>query len=172
MKSIFEGINYCHSCYNIIHRDLKPQVFLNTIYLFNNQNIFIDNDGKVKIGDFGLARLLSPCTGALSPNVTSLWYKAPEILFCLSSYDTKCDIWSIGCIFYELVNNKPLFSNVNSEVDMIFKMIKIFGSIKNDDLPSISDFPMNYQNLPSFNKQSIDTLLPNCDNDGIELFKV
>lgn len=65
-----------------------------------------------------------------------------------------------------------MFSNVNSEVDMIFKMIKIFGSIKSDDLPSISDFPMNYQNLPSFNKQSIDTLLPNCDNDGIELFKV
>lgn len=126
----------------------------------------------MKIGDFGLARILSPSSGVLSPNVTSLWYKAPEILFCSSSYSTKCDIWSIGCIFYELVNGKPLFSNARSEVDMIMKMVKIFGSIKSDDLPFISDFPVNYQNLPQFNQEPIESLLPDCDNKCIELFKV
>ena len=84
------GIVYCHS-HRIIHRDLKPQ------------NLLIDTSGCVKLADFGLARAFSIPIHTLTHEVVTLWYRAPEILLGQKEYSLPVDIWSIGCIFAEMV---------------------------------------------------------------------
>jgi NIMA (never in mitosis gene a)-related kinase len=81
-----EGFEYFHSK-NIIHRDIKPE------------NLFITSDKKVKIGDFGVARILKPKEVA-DTFVGTLGYIAPEVSFG-KGYDQKADIWSLGCILFE-----------------------------------------------------------------------
>lgn len=91
------GLRYCHEQY-IIHRDLKPQ---NILVQFKTYGLCI------KIADFGLA-IEQMIPKPLSFNVVSRWYRAPEIIL-QKPYDEKIDVWSLGCIFYELVTNKILF---------------------------------------------------------------
>lgn len=86
-NQLCEGVKYLHEN-NIIHRDLKPS------------NILITNN-VVKICDFGLSKVYH-ANQTLSYNVASLWYRAPEI-FLRKAYDYKMDIWSLGCILYEMM---------------------------------------------------------------------
>ena len=80
-----------------MHRDLKPQ------------NLLIDKDGNVKLADFGLARAFGLPVKTYTHEVVTLWYRAPEILLGCKEYSTPIDIWSIGCIFAELLGRAPLF---------------------------------------------------------------
>lgn len=69
--------------------------------------------------------------------VVTLWYRAPDILLGNEQYNSKIDIWSIGCIFAELATGKPLFKGKNEEQQL--KLIyKILGSPKEDDWPEIT----------------------------------
>ena len=76
------------------------------------------NELKVKLADFGLARMMSVPVEKLSSNVVTLWYRAPELLLGESQYDYKIDVWSVGCIFYYLITKEVLFSS-NSEEEML-----------------------------------------------------
>ena len=93
LQQVIEGVAYMHK-HNIWHRDLKPD------------NIFITN-GTYKIGDFG-----SSCHEQNQDHVGTLDYAAPEILLRLQ-YDKSVDIWSLGCIAYELDVQKPPFYHPN-----------------------------------------------------------
>ena len=73
----------------IMHRDLKPA------------NIFIDNNGDLKVGDLGLSRQLSSQTFEAFSRVGTPLYMSPEVLQG-KGYDWKSDVWSLGCIAYEL----------------------------------------------------------------------
>lgn len=106
-----EAINYCH-VNRIIHRDLKPQ------------NILISESGEIKLADFGLARSYTIPMPSLTQEVVTLWYRAPEISLGMKDYSPNIDIWSIGCIFAEIINKTPLFSG-NSEIDQVFKIFKL-----------------------------------------------
>jgi len=82
----------------IFHRDLKPD------------NILIGNDETtVKITDFGLSRGFGIPLKSYSHEIMTLWYRAPEILLGSKEYGPAIDIWSVGCIFYELLHRRPLF---------------------------------------------------------------
>ena len=81
----------------IIHRDLKVS------------NLLMTDRGCVKIADFGLARKYRIPNGEMTPNVVTLWYRAPDILMGSKDYSTSVDIWSVGCIFAEIVTKKALF---------------------------------------------------------------
>lgn len=81
----------------ILHRDLKPH------------NILISKEGKVKIADLGLARVCSFPLETMSKEIETLWYRAPELLLGTKRYGEGVDVWSIGCIFYELVEGRALF---------------------------------------------------------------
>lgn len=91
MYQIVNAIKFCH-CKRILHRDLKPQ------------NLLIDKNGNIKLADFGLARAFGVPIRTLTHEVLTLWYRAPEILLGQKEYSTPVDIWSIGCIFYELAH--------------------------------------------------------------------
>ena len=76
----------------ILHRDIKPQ------------NILINvKNGEVKLCDFGQAKITAVNQNTHTFNVSTLWYRPLELLLGSEIIDFKIDIWSIGCIFYELV---------------------------------------------------------------------
>lgn len=113
MVDILLGTEYMH-VNKIIHRDLKPS------------NILIFEDATAKICDFGLAK---PYTyqGEQTPNTVTSWYRAPEIALGYPHYDYKADIWSIGCIFFELVSGRPFIGGVEDDNDKVLS--KILGAL-------------------------------------------
>jgi len=110
---LLQGLHYCHRN-NILHRDIK------------GSNILIDNAGVVKIADFGLARSYAgqESTNPLTNRVITLWYRPPELLLGSTKYGPEVDMWSVGCIFAELVLGKPILPGKNEmeQVDLIFKL--------------------------------------------------
>lgn len=122
------GIAICHSN-RIVHRDLKPQ------------NILIDTkSNSVKLADFGLARAFGLPVKTYTHEVVTLWYRAPEILLGQKQYSTPVDMWSVGCIFAEMAQKKPLFCG-DSEIDQIFKIFRIMGTPKECIWPGVNSLP-------------------------------
>ena len=94
----------------ILHRDLKTS------------NILMNNRGEIKIADFGMARMCGdPPPNNLTQLVVTLWYRSPELLLGTTIYDSSVDMWSIGCIFGELLTKNPLLQGKN-EVDQLSKV--------------------------------------------------
>ena len=113
LHQILSGIGYLHKN-NIIHRDIK------------SANILLNNKGEIKIGDFGLARIINPnpnIAKRYTNRVVTLWYRAPELLLGETNYGFAIDVWSIGCVFSELLNGVPLFNGRtdNEQVEKIFE---------------------------------------------------
>ena len=96
MYQLLRGCLYIHSS-NIIHRDLKPS------------NLLLNKNCDLKICDFGLARGYEETTTTLTECVVTRWYRAPEVILNASHYTNALDVWSIGCIFAELLGRAPLF---------------------------------------------------------------
>lgn len=104
----------------ILHRDLKPG------------NLFFDKNNNVKLGDFGLCRILSAESQYAHTNVGTPYYMSPEQIK-ESNYDAKTDIWSLGCVLYEIVSLRPPFQATNH--------LALAGKIINS---SIDRIPMRY----------------------------
>jgi serine/threonine protein kinase len=64
---------------------------------------------------------------SMTQEVVTLWYRAPEIALGMKDYLPNIDVWSVGCIFAEMIMGKPLF-NGNSEIDLLFKIFQLTGT--------------------------------------------
>ena len=95
-SQLIKGVYYLHA-HRILHRDLKPQ------------NLLIDRDGELKLADFGLARAFGIPLRTYTHEIVTLWYRAPEVLLGSRHYSTPVDMWSVGCIFSEMLSRSPLY---------------------------------------------------------------
>ena len=157
MKQIFQGINYLHSKL-FIHRDLKLK------------NILLTADGRiVKIGDFGLCRklnLLNPC---YTKRIGTLYYMAPEILLGLPNYSYSIDIWSLGCIFYELVFKRKLFEG-NNATEIIKSIENVLGTPINTSWPNIENINKYKEKFPIVKKGIFENNSKGFNQCALELF--
>ncbi|KAK1325781.1 Mitogen-activated protein kinase 12 [Acorus calamus] len=116
LYQLLRALKYIHTA-NVFHRDLKPK------------NILANADCKLKICDFGLARVAfndAPSAIFWTDYVATRWYRAPELCGSFfSKYTPAIDIWSIGCIFAEMLTGKPLFpgKNVVHQLDLMTDLL-------------------------------------------------
>jgi serine/threonine protein kinase len=96
MYQLVRAMAFCHSR-NVWHLDLKPS------------NLLIDKNGSLWVADFGISRGNAYAGEKYSEDVFTIWYRPPEVLYGAAYYTSKGDVWSIGCIFAELLNKEPLF---------------------------------------------------------------
>jgi len=152
------GIAFCHA-HRVLHRDLKPQ------------NLLIDKStNKLKLADFGLARAFGIPVRAYTHEVVTLWYRAPEILLGARHYSTPVDVWSIGCIFAEMINHGPLFAG-DSEIDELFKIFQVLGTPTEQTWPNVSELPDYQEGFPKWSAKPWESLCPALDEDGVDLLR-
>lgn len=121
MVQLLQGLEYCHQN-NILHRDIK------------GSNLLLDNYGNLKIADFGLARSFGEEGRKYTNRVITLWYRPPELLLGSNEYGPSVDIWSVGCLFAELLTRKPLFPG-KDETDQLDQIFQVMGSPTDDIWP-------------------------------------
>eukprot|EP00761_Pharyngomonas_kirbyi_P009519 gb/GECH01009535.1/.p1 GENE.gb/GECH01009535.1/~~gb/GECH01009535.1/.p1 ORF type:complete len:414 (+),score=72.04 gb/GECH01009535.1/:1-1242(+) len=124
MKQLLAAVRTMHSNW-ILHRDLKTS------------NLLLNNKGILKVCDFGMSRLFSEPPRQYTPGVVTLWYRAPEILLGDRSYSQASDMWSVGCIFAEIMLREGLFQG-RTELEQL-KLI--FREIGTPDRHSWPEFP-------------------------------
>lgn len=131
-RQLLVGVSFVHH-QGIMHRNLKPD------------NIFIDGNGVVKIGDFTTTRMLDIPFQAYTPEdpkerersgreMRRLWYRAPELILREEIYGPKVDMWSVGCLLAEAGTGKALFQS-DSEIDHLFRTFRLVGT------PNASSWP-------------------------------
>uniref|UniRef100_J3NDD2 [RNA-polymerase]-subunit kinase n=1 Tax=Oryza brachyantha TaxID=4533 RepID=J3NDD2_ORYBR len=118
MKQLLAGLDHCHR-HGVLHRDLK------------GSNLLLNNEGELKIADFGLACTFDPKSKKpMTSQVITLWYRAPELLLGATCYGVGVDLWSAGCILAELLIGKPILPGrtevgTNDRFNYISKMFSI-----------------------------------------------
>ena len=105
------------------------------------QNVLIGTDGNLKLADFGLARAFSVPMRPFTHEVVTLWYRAPELLLGALQYSIPVDMWSVGCIFWEICTLKPLFDGLD-EIPMIQMIFKTLGTPNDEIWPNYSKLPV------------------------------
>lgn len=127
MLQIVSATSYLHENW-ILHRDLKTS------------NLLLNNRGEIKLADFGMARFTGNPRPKLTQLVVTLWYRAPELLLGAEEYDSEIDIWSLGCIFAELLTKDPLLQGKN-EVDQLSKIFALLGTPTSETWPGFRSLP-------------------------------
>ncbi|XP_049421311.1 serine/threonine-protein kinase MAK isoform X5 [Epinephelus fuscoguttatus] len=154
---ILQGLSFIHK-HGFFHRDMKPE------------NLLCMGPELVKIADFGLAREIRS-KPPYTDYVSTRWYRAPEVLLRSSTYSSPIDLWAVGCIMAELYTLRPLFPG-NSEVDEIFKICQVLGTVKKSDWSEGYQLAsaMNFR-FPQCVPTHLKTLIPNASNEAIALMK-
>mmetsp|Transcript_55112 Transcript_55112/g.129383 ORF Transcript_55112/g.129383 Transcript_55112/m.129383 type:complete len:345 (-) Transcript_55112:124-1158(-) len=148
-KQLLQGLSALHERF-FVHRDVTP----NNV-LLNFQS------GVAKLSDFGFARIIGqdndrPMTGSC----TTLWYRAPELLFGAKHYGQAVDIWSSGCVVVEMLTREAMFPG-RGEFEMLQKIIERRGTPSEEVWKDVSSLP-NFVEFTPHPKAQMDQLLPNA----------
>lgn len=127
MLQLCSTTEYLHSNW-IMHRDLKTS------------NILLNNRGEIKLADFGMARYTGNPRPKLTQLVVTLWYRAPELLLGAEDYGFEIDVWSIGCIFAELLTREPVFQG-KTEVSQLSAIFSLLGAPTRESWPDFRSLP-------------------------------
>ncbi|QDZ19716.1 dual specificity protein kinase [Chloropicon primus] len=153
-----KAISFIHS-HGFIYRDIKPE------------NLLIDEEGNVKLCDFGFGRHLQASgddSEDLTDYVATRWYRAPELLLgppfendggkiVRSAYGPEIDIWAIGCLMAELIDGEPLFAG-DSDIDQLEKIQKALGRITSKQMKMFLINPANAGYCFPFDNEPLETL--------------
>uniref|UniRef100_A0A3Q3VTH0 Mitogen-activated protein kinase n=1 Tax=Mola mola TaxID=94237 RepID=A0A3Q3VTH0_MOLML len=161
LYQLLRGLKYVHSA-NVIHRDLKPS------------NLLVNENCELKIGDFGMARGLSShpeeSHSFMTEYVATRWYRAPELLLSLNHYTLAIDLWSVGCIFAEMLGRKQLFRGKHyvHQLQLILSVLGtppdvLIGAIRADRVRSY------VQSLPSRSAVPLAKLYPQTEPEALDL---
>ena len=149
-----KALDHIHR-HGIFHRDIKPE------------NILLKDD-QLRLADFG------SCKGILSKQpyteyISTRWYRAPECLLTDGYYDSKMDIWGLGCVFFEVLTLKPLFAGKN-ELDQVNKIHAVFGTPPQSlfDKFQKKNSHMDF-NFPQLEGTGLAPLLPNVSSEARNL---
>lgn len=132
MYQSFKALMYMHSA-ELVHRDMKPS------------NLLLNSECLMKVADFGLARSLlrgevvnsgSDSNPILTDYVATRLYRAPEILLGSTRYGKAVDMWSLGCIFGEMLGGKPVFQG-SSTLNQLEKLCEVVGRPTPDEITSM-----------------------------------
>ncbi|XP_074318818.1 mitogen-activated protein kinase 4-like [Silene latifolia] len=163
MFQLLNGLNYLHTA-NIIHRDLKPG------------NLLVNAKRDLKICDFGLATTTTKGSSQTqllaTENLGTRGYKAPELLLNCFTYGPSIDVWSVGCIFAELLGGNRLFS-AKDKAGQLIKIINILGTQNDSNLRFIPSCDWEAYRLlesqPYTPGIDFKLLFPNADPMGLDL---
>uniref|UniRef100_A0A7E4W8L4 cyclin-dependent kinase n=1 Tax=Panagrellus redivivus TaxID=6233 RepID=A0A7E4W8L4_PANRE len=158
LMQLLRGLAYCHQR-RVLHRDLKPQ------------NLLINNNGELKLADFGLARAQSVPTKTYSNEVVTLWYRPPDVLLGSKEYSSHIDMWGVGCILFEMLTRKAMFpgSTTDEQLNLIFQRL---GVPTQERSASLLESPYFKQlNLPPCKPKPLMKLSPRIDAQSADLLE-
>ncbi|CAM9128971.1 unnamed protein product [Chrysoparadoxa australica] len=159
LYQILCSLKYIHSA-AVLHRDLKPS------------NILLNANCDLKLCDFGLSRgvTVDHETSDLTEYVVTRWYRAPEIMLSVQNYDEAIDVWSVGCIFGEMLGRKPLFPG-NDYIHQLKLITKFMGKPTEEDLwfvtnPRARRFMLGLHEAPAV---KLSQKFPDANPDALDL---
>lgn len=154
---LVRGVAFCHRL-RVLHRDLKPQ------------NLLINREGELKLADFGLARAFGIPVRSYTHEVVTLWYRSPDVLLGSRKYSTPVDVWSIGCIFAEMSNGRPLFPGT-SESDQLNLIFRKLGTPTEEVYPAIVELPDYRTDFKRYKASAggMKDLCPRLNSEGLNL---
>ncbi|XP_026896311.2 cyclin-dependent kinase 7 isoform X9 [Acinonyx jubatus] len=123
MLMTLQGLEYLHQHW-ILHRDLKPN------------NLLLDENGVLKLADFGLAKSFGSPNRAYTHQVVTRWYRAPELLFGARMYGVGVDMWAVGCILAELLLRVPFLPG-DSDLDQLTRIFETLGTPTEEQWPAL-----------------------------------
>ncbi|CAH1796484.1 unnamed protein product [Owenia fusiformis] len=149
-----KGLEYLHKNW-ILHRDLKPN------------NLLINENGVLKLGDFGLAKYYGSPNRIYTHQVVTRWYRAPELLFGARIYGTGIDIWAVGCILAELLIRVPFLPG-ESDLDQLTRIFQVMGTPNDERWTGMSSLP-DYIKFKDYPGTPLNQIFTAATDDLLEL---
>ncbi|KFM23775.1 Cyclin-dependent kinase B1-1 [Auxenochlorella protothecoides] len=161
MYQLLKGVAHMHR-HGVMHRDLKPQ------------NLLVEEGPHpdhplLKVADLGLGRAFSIPIKCYTHEIVTLWYRAPEVLLGISCYAPAVDMWSVACIFAELVRKQAIFPG-DSELQQLLHIFKLLGTPSEATWPGVGKL-RDWHEFPQWKMQDLDLLFPRLEPAGVDLMK-
>ncbi|KAA0202699.1 hypothetical protein HAZT_HAZT001416 [Hyalella azteca] len=151
-----QGLEFLHKHW-ILHRDIKPN------------NLLVNTEGVLKVGDFGLARFFGSPNRPYSHQVVTRWYRCPELLFGARQYGPGVDTWAVGCILAELLVRVPYFPG-DSDLAQLTTIFTALGTPTDTSWPGMETLP-DYVAFKPMEGSAMKDLFPAAPDDLIELLE-